>query len=96
MPSLLMLPGKFKRLDFYNSPYLYKRTFQVTFSTYFIYSTYFIFSGGGRTKQTKKNLFFHLLQAKLGVQITATVTPQRPGVGGERLTLLLPLAPQRP
>lgn len=72
MPSLIMLPGKFELLDFYNSPHLYKHTFQVTFSTYFI------FSGA-------KKLF----QAKLGVQTTATVSPQRSGGKGEHLTLLL-------
>lgn len=61
-----MLPGKLWHLDFYNSPYLYKHTFQVIFLAALAF--------------LEKN-FFHLLPVKLGVQMTAIVTPQRLGAG---------------
>lgn len=48
---------------------------QTYISSYFFYLLY-LFWG-------KKKFFFHLLQAKLGVRITATVSPQRPGGWGE-------------
>lgn len=49
-------------------------TLQTYISSYFFYLLY-LFWG-------KKIFFFHLLQVKLGVQITATVSPQRPGGWG--------------
>lgn len=49
-------------------------TLQTYISSYFFYLLY-LFWG-------KKKIFFHLLQVKLGVQITATVSPQRPGGWG--------------
>lgn len=45
----------------------------IHFKFFFFFSSYFSFPG--------KKFFFHLLPDKLGVQMTATVTPQRLGAG---------------